>query len=678
MDIATHAIPGIAAFVLQASLKATLLVALVLLAQNVLNKVLPANVRYLLWFTVVVALVTPVGYEAPLLPERDTAATLQSVPANAIGAAPFVASKDTEVRAIASPLSTPATTMRTEQPVMTETLPRSWLSLLPYVWLAGVLAMLGAIAVSSRRFARLVHRAQPAATNLQDLLQACMRSTSCTSAVNVLESAEVDVPMIAGQFRPVLLLPVGLARQLTGAQLRHIFIHELMHLQRGDIAGNWLVAVAQALHWFNPVVWFAFFRMRQDRELACDAATMRHLAPADRAAYGYTLLQLNDTAVGARIPAPALGMLEARSHLKRRIHMLASTSKRSTIGRIIATLIALPLAALAFSQPVPAAREDRDAGIDAVAAEPLAAAPAAPAQDARVIPQAATAERSVVIPAPAQVAAAPAAATPAPAASAATPFAATPTPAPQARGLEAPADAFAAAPAITVVAAASVQPLPIADVKPAVDAEPTVDAAELAELTTAIAAAKSDGIEFIEKWNAIGNACDARKDGFLGALSANCQRIRTAQRRGEVFRFAFTCYQLNAWQERLEQQYGAAEALRASARDLGTFCSKDTYSTEYPAFAAMFEDAEALKYYPRRSPNNVDLARARNLAALYRSYGTTTTSMFVSETGNSFTMGPYEPSFNVQPNGWATGTVDPGWNAPAGGSMGEAPSVAPQ
>ena len=54
------------------------------------------------------------------------------------------------------------------------------------------------------------------------------------------------------------------------AQLRHVFLHELAHLKRFDIAVGLLTAVVQTVHWFNPLVWLAFRRMRDDREVACD------------------------------------------------------------------------------------------------------------------------------------------------------------------------------------------------------------------------------------------------------------------------------------------------------------------------------------------------------------------------------------------------------------------------
>jgi biopolymer transport protein TolR len=92
--------------------------------------------------------------------------------------------------------------------------------------------------------------------------------------------------------------------------------------------------------------------MRQDCELACDAASLRHLDANGRRAYGYTLLQLSETLPRKPIPANALGIVESAAHLRERILMLASRSGR--FQSTVATLLFLPLAAVAFSQPAPA------------------------------------------------------------------------------------------------------------------------------------------------------------------------------------------------------------------------------------------------------------------------------------------------------------------------------------
>ncbi|MGV3591699.1 MAG: M56 family metallopeptidase [Gammaproteobacteria bacterium] len=661
MDTVLQTLENISAFIVIASLKGSVLTALVLAVQRVPGPALPANWRYMLWFSVVFALVTPVGYDTALLPqvhdiEADTAAAVRERGTD-------VPPSPLEPRMDTSQLSLPAVTALPqiqEATAMYKDVPYVPTALLSLLWLAGVLVVFGAIARSAYAFARLMRRAHPAPASLQALLNDCLAATRCARSIALLQSSEVDVPMIAGQLRPILLLPAGLERQLTNAQLRHVFIHELMHLQRGDIVGNWIVAFVQALHWFNPLVWYAFFRMRQDRELACDAATLRHLAPAETAAYGRTLLQLND-ALAAPVPVVALGMLHDSSHLRRRILMLAHFSQRSALQRLAAALVMLPLAALAFSQPVAASREagtvampapDQAESVAQVAAPrsvnpetlQVAASAASDSNDAVASPsplpraEVATEEESV---ARSPASAAPAAPESVRGAEESVQREAE-TPEATARETEAlPPDATAAldqpatmerAPSATLLAAVSSVPA-----KPApqpVTADTYVDLSELERLAERLASMKADKLAFIERWNALGMKCDARKEGFLGVLSASCQRIRTAQRRGDIFRFAYECYQLNAIHEQLVAEYRATarrpglqraeELLGDNERELNAICSEDTYASQYPAFAAMFADAEALKYYPPRQPVS-DRARVAAIEARvwrYHSQGT--------------------------------------------------------
>src|SRR5690606_15100779 len=93
---------------------------------------------------------------------------------------------------------------------------------------------------------------------------------------------------------------------------------------------------------------------------------------------------------------------------------------------------------------------------------------------------------------------------------------------------------------------------------PPLPAEPYADLADIQTLAETLDAAQAESIRFIEKWDAIGNECAARADRFLGALSAACQKIRTAQRRGEIFRFGFECYRLAAIHEELFEHYRLA------------------------------------------------------------------------------------------------------------------------
>jgi hypothetical protein len=240
----------------------------------------------------------------------------------------------------------------------------------------------------------------------------------------------------------------------------------------------------------------------------------------------------------------------------------------------------------------------------------------------------------------------------------------------------------APSPAPAVLAAISVSPED-AHPEPAPVVTPYDGLADIEELARLLAAAKADKLAFIAKWNAIGAKCDARKQGFLGVLGASCQRIRTAQRRGDIFSFAYECFQLDAIHQQQTNDYRAAatataavaDALRANAHVLEELCSKETYARAWPAFAAMVDDAEALKYFPpRRSMAAMSTGAlvATMDAELWRNGMMNTASSMFPSGVNMNVQGPLEPAWSPVP----AGSADVGGLS---GGTGTAPaSAAPQ
>lgn len=92
--------------------------------------------------------------------------------------------------------------------------------------------------------------------------------------------------------RPRLLIPYGIINKLSEEEKRYVFLHELAHLKRKDNLINWIMVLVQALHWFNPIVWYAFYKMREDCEVACDADVLSLLNPAEHKKYGETIINL--------------------------------------------------------------------------------------------------------------------------------------------------------------------------------------------------------------------------------------------------------------------------------------------------------------------------------------------------------------------------------------------------
>ncbi len=88
--------------------------------------------------------------------------------------------------------------------------------------------------------------------------------------VDIKVSHRIDIPVITGWLKPIILLPVSLASQLTPDQVEAILIHELAHIKRNDYFWNVLVTIAGMIFFFNPFAKCLIEIIREEREHACD------------------------------------------------------------------------------------------------------------------------------------------------------------------------------------------------------------------------------------------------------------------------------------------------------------------------------------------------------------------------------------------------------------------------
>ncbi len=111
-----------------------------------------------------------------------------------------------------------------------------------------------------------------------------IRRTVC-----VMEYREAESPMIIGFIKPVLVLP---KEQYTPQELFFILKHELVHLKRGDVYMKLLFVTANAVHWFNPLIWIMQKEAAIDMELSCDEMVTQGTSYALKKAYTETLLSM--------------------------------------------------------------------------------------------------------------------------------------------------------------------------------------------------------------------------------------------------------------------------------------------------------------------------------------------------------------------------------------------------
>ena len=95
------------------------------------------------------------------------------------------------------------------------------------------------------------------------------------SGVPVRSSRAMLEPGVYGIFRPVLLLPDGIADRLSSAHLKAILAHEICHIRRRDNLAAAIHMMVEAIYWFHPLVWWIGARLVEERERACDEEVLR-------------------------------------------------------------------------------------------------------------------------------------------------------------------------------------------------------------------------------------------------------------------------------------------------------------------------------------------------------------------------------------------------------------------
>lgn len=108
--------------------------------------------------------------------------------------------------------------------------------------------------------------------------------------IEVRSSSGMLEPGVFGVFRPILLLPNGIAERLTPAQLRAILAHEMCHVRRRDNLATAIHMVVEAVFWFHPLVWWLGARLVEERERSCDEEVLQ--AGSDAQTYAEGILKV--------------------------------------------------------------------------------------------------------------------------------------------------------------------------------------------------------------------------------------------------------------------------------------------------------------------------------------------------------------------------------------------------
>lgn len=162
----------------------------------------------------------------------------------------------------------------------------------------------------------------------QSRLHAFATRLKISRIVHLAESSKISVPMVAGFFKPFILVPVGILSGLSVEQAESVLLHELAHVRRNDFLVNLLQSAGEALLFFNPFVWMISARIRKEREHCCDDL-VTGIMP-NPVAYATALTQLAEFSMPVLPMAPALG--RNKNELLNRIKRIMEKSTKNQKG----------------------------------------------------------------------------------------------------------------------------------------------------------------------------------------------------------------------------------------------------------------------------------------------------------------------------------------------------------
>jgi beta-lactamase regulating signal transducer with metallopeptidase domain len=305
--------------------RGALLALAVLTLQTVFGSKLRALWRYALWFPVLFVLGSPVLPESPFSLERSWS---QTGPKRIEVAVP-PARSDFRIAPVVPVAASSGTNSNGGRVAAS-------------VWAAGVFVCLLVGGFAWWRALAVFRRGTTSLTpELGMEIVEAARHSGLRTTPEVLVSHTVPGPAMSGVLRPLLLLPASFTETFGRDERRLILLHEMTHVKRGDLLGNAVVCVLQAIHWCNPLVWLAFARFRADRELACDSAVLSAVEEDRRRVYGQALLKMETATLLSpfRLGFVGLvGLFERGQDLRSRLSAIAAhrgNDLASTVGGLV-------------------------------------------------------------------------------------------------------------------------------------------------------------------------------------------------------------------------------------------------------------------------------------------------------------------------------------------------------
>lgn len=179
------------------------------------------------------------------------------------------------------------------------------------------------------------------------LLQKCKNTMGITKPISIVSVEAIKQPCLCGLIKPRILLSEEFVDKLLDNEKEYIFIHELSHYKRKDHLINWIVIAVKSLYWFNPFIWYALYKMKQESELACDSLSLSYISVKEHKNYANTIIQLLRLVTKSQYISNTVSIINGRKGIERRIDMILNYKKCTRIKVLMSVTVVGVMAFLA-------------------------------------------------------------------------------------------------------------------------------------------------------------------------------------------------------------------------------------------------------------------------------------------------------------------------------------------
>lgn len=288
-----------------------IVVILFVLAARILLKKAPKKYSYILWLVVLLRLIVPISFES----------VLSLIPVN-----PAPISNDILYDArpqINTGISNIDKSINASIPMPKAELGASvnpmqiWVYIGSLIWIAGMALLLIYGIISLIKMKR----------KLKD---------ASLYKDNIYKAENIESPFVLGLLQAKIYLPASLSQ----GEEEYIVFHERTHIKRYDHVIRFISYLVLCIHWFNPLVWIAFWLSGEDMEMSCDEAVISQLGQNVKKDYSQSLLNLTRGKRKLTMTPLAFGEGDTKGRIKNIINLKKP--------RVYIIIIALLILAVAF------------------------------------------------------------------------------------------------------------------------------------------------------------------------------------------------------------------------------------------------------------------------------------------------------------------------------------------